>query len=97
MRLAELAHDIADVAEKQFRDGMCLLHVFGGLAIGDARRHIQLQAQCGQVMAERVMEIARDAEPLLVAAALGQQRTRRKQFRVRARQFLAGDSLTERQ
>src|SRR5262245_2281632 len=93
----QLADNVPDVAQEQSRDGVRLLHVLGRLSVGEPRRHIELQTERGQVMAERVMEIARDAQALFVTAALSEQRASCQQLAVRACELLARQTLTQRQ
>ena len=65
---------------RSLRDGVRLADVLCRLARGQPRRHVELQAERGQVMAERVVQVAGDAQPLGDAAVLGQQRTGRVQL-----------------
>ena len=68
---------------------MRLADVIRRLALGEARGDVELKTERGQVMPERVVQVARDAQPLFDAAALRQQRPCAQQFSVHRRQLIA--------
>jgi CheY-like chemotaxis protein len=95
--LAEGADNGADLAEELLRDRVCALdRLFRAIAF-DVARELELEAQRGEMMAETVVEIPRDAEPLRRACAVREELARREELRVSARQLGAGVGLASRQ
>ena len=92
-RVAQLAHHVADVGQQQPGDGVRLVDMLGGTAVGEPRGDVQLQAERRQVMAQCVVQVARDPQPLGGAAALDHQRARGLQFGVRPGQLRTGRPL----
>src|SRR6188768_2489370 len=88
-RLPQAAHDITHVAKEQPCDGMRLADVICRLALRETRRDVELKTKCSQVMPQRVVQVARDAQPLLDPAALRKQRSCAQQFPVDSRQLIA--------
>jgi hypothetical protein len=66
-------YDLADFREQALGEDVCLAHVLGHLSLGEVRRHLEVHAERGEVMAERVVELARDARPLGLPHALGEE------------------------
>ena len=94
---ADLADRLADVAEQQPRQGMRLPDVLVRLALGQVAGHLEVQAQRGQVVAQQVVQFARDAGALVDPGAFGQQRAGGAQLGIQAAllvarlRLLAGD------
>ncbi|KAG1251821.1 hypothetical protein G6F68_012082 [Rhizopus microsporus] len=63
------------------------------LAVGQVAGHFQVQGQRGQLVAQQVMQLARDARALIDPGALGQQGAGGTQFRVEPALFVAGLGL----
>ena len=72
--VAQLADRLAHVAEQQLGQRMGLADVLLRLAFGEVAGDFQVQAQRGEVVAEQVVQLARDAGALVDARAFGQQR-----------------------
>ena len=87
--VAQLADRLAHVAEQQPRQRVRLVDVFLRLALGQVAGDFEVQAQRGQVVAEQVVQFARDARALVDARAFGQQRAGGAQFGVEPALFLA--------
>ena len=71
--LAQLAHDLAHVAQQPLGQRVRALHVIQGLALGQVPGDLQVQGQRGQLVAQQVMQFARNAGALVDPRALGQQ------------------------
>ena len=59
-------------------------------------RHLQIEDQRREVMADEIVQLARDPQPLAAADAVGQQALGGAQFRVRAREPSRRRSVSER-
>ena len=91
--LAHLADRLAHVGQQQLGQRMALPDVVLGLALGQVAGDFQVQAQRGQVVAEQVVQFARDAHALAHARAFGQQGAGGAQFGIEPSLFLAGLGL----
>ena len=70
-RIAQVAYRIANVREQQAPDRVGPLDVLLRTAVGEVRSHLELHAECGEVVSERVVQVARDPQALDGAAVLG--------------------------
>ncbi len=75
---------------------MRLAHMFLRLALGDMAGHFQIETERGEVMAEQVVQFARDAGALVDACAFGQQRAGGAQLGVEPALFFARIGLLTR-
>ena len=70
-RLPQAADHVADVGEQQPRDRVRLPDKVSRLPLSQPRGDVEMQAERGQVVAERVVQVTRDTKALGVAAVLG--------------------------
>src|SRR5258708_36401854 len=70
-RIAQVTYRIANVREQQAPDRVGPLDVLLRTAVGEGRSHLELHAECGEVVSERVVPLARDPQAPDGAARLG--------------------------
>ena len=87
--LAQLADRFAHVGQQQARERVRLLHVFLHPPVGQMARDFEVEAERGEVVAEQVVQFARDARALVDARAFGEQRARGAQFGIQPSLFFA--------
>ena len=71
-RLAKLADHVPNIAQQQPGDRMGFADMLGRAAVHTTRGDIELEAQGRQMMPERIVEVARNTEPLPNPAVLRQ-------------------------
>ena len=82
--LAHRAHDAPELDEELLGEGVRVVDRFLGLPVGDVSGELELQVQGGQVVAERVVKLTCNAQPLGGAGAVGEELARRKELGVHA-------------
>jgi hypothetical protein len=87
-RLSQAAHDVAHITEQQTRNRMRLSNVIGRPPFREPGSDIELKAERRQMMPERVVQVPRDPQSLLDAAAFREQRPRAEKLRVQSGQFV---------
>ena len=87
--VAKLAHDLAHVAEQELGDRLRLVHVILRLPADEMARDFEIQAERRQVMADQIVQLARDAHALGEPARFGEQRARRAKLGVQPSLILA--------
>jgi hypothetical protein len=70
---AQAAHRLAHVAEQQPGQALAAVDLLAQRPVGAVERALEVERQRGQVVAEQVVQLARDPRPLGGLAALGEQ------------------------
>ena len=95
--LAERAHRRAQVGHELLRLLARLGDVLVGLPLGEMARHFELERERGDGVAEAVVQLARNAQPLADARRFGEERLGGRELGVHPRQLLAGARFAHRE
>ena len=94
--VAQLADDFAHVGQQQLGHRLRLAHLVLGIAFDQVAGDFEVQGQRGQVVADQIVQFARDAHALGDATGLRKQRARGTQLGVQATLLFARLGLAAR-